>query len=251
MSDRPNINAAHRLLTMISAAIRQPADRTQLQVWSEVFKLQGLSGRQQKQAVATGLILMFKELDRIIEQLKAYGHPETTYRELASLLEHNISPEYLGHPWKDFATRLQAVTYPLTIINNFLPDEENPIDPKDFDEVRQELDRLERSLKDKEMSLEVRRFVASQILTIREAMWEYQFCGIRAFHDALLQAFRDYAGSDIPSEHKDDPPIAAMNQIWTRVKEVMATTIKIGGALTAVEKIYQLAEKVGIHHHMK
>ena len=40
MSDRPNINAAHRLLTIIGAAIQQPGERVQLQIWAEVFKLQ-------------------------------------------------------------------------------------------------------------------------------------------------------------------------------------------------------------------
>jgi hypothetical protein len=151
MSDHPNINAAYRLLMLLEAALRRPHEHTQLRVWADVFQVQELAGRQQKQAVVTGIILMYKQLDRVVEQLKAAGHPDTTYTELVSVFDTNISPEFLNHAWKDFALRLQSAKYPLTIIDNFLSDEENPIDAREFAEVREELEKLEKSLDERNL----------------------------------------------------------------------------------------------------
>lgn len=251
MSDRPNTNAAYRLLMLLEAALRRPHEHTQLRVWADVFQVQDLLGRQQKNAVVTGIILMYKQLDRIVEQVKAAGHPETTYSELATLFDGNVSPEFLNHPWKDFSLRLAAAKYPLTIINNFLPDEENPIDPKEFNEVREELDKLEKSLTDKDISPEIRNFVKAQIETIRQAMWEYQFRGAEVFQDAILQTYRDYMKSDVVAKHENDPPVRKMATIWGKLMKTLDTTVKVQGGLNALYKIYQLAETVGLHHHVK
>lgn len=251
MGDHTNVNAAYRLLMIVEAALRRPLEHSQLRVWAEVFQVQNLAGRQQKQAVAMGIILMFRQLDRLVTQLKAANHPESTYSELVKIFDTNISPEYLTHPWKDFSLRLTAAKYPLTMLANFLTDEENLINPNDLEEVRQELDKLEKTLSDKEVAPEVRNFVKSQIDTIRQAMWEYQFRGAEVFQDAILQTFRDYANSEVAEKHENDPTVREVSSLWEKILKLSGAAEKVQRGLTAFYKMWELAEKSGIHHILK
>jgi hypothetical protein len=251
MAEQQKINAAYRLHILLQNAVAQNPQALQLQIWANVFELQNLMGRQQKESVARGIILMFGQLDRVVEQLRALEHPENTYRPLVVLMEQNVLIEMIHHPWGDFPTRLTNALYPLFIFSTFLPDDENLVDPKEFQVIREELDKLEKSLADKEISPEVRTFVKRQIDRIRHAMWEYKFRGAQAFQDAMLQTFSDYTSSDVVPKHEKDPPVQKVGHVWQSLMKVMDSTIKVQGTLTAVQKIYQLAESVGIHHHLK
>jgi hypothetical protein len=251
MADRLNVNSASRLLALLEHALNRPHDHTQLRVWADVFHVDNLSGRPQIQAVSEGIVLMFRQLDRMVEQLKAAGHPESTYRELVQTLDTNISPAYLNHGWKDFSVRLSAAKYPLTMLVNFLKDEENLIAGSDLAEVSQELDRLEKSLEEKEVATEVRRFVRSQIDTIRKAIWEYQFRGAEVFQDAMLQTFRDYANSEVAEKYENDPTIREVSSLWERILKFSSAADKVQRGLTAFYKMWELAEKSGIHHILK
>lgn len=251
MAEEQRINAAYRLHIILSAAHAQSPQAEQFRVWANVFNVDGLSGRQQKQAVAVGITLMFRQLDHLVDQLRALNHPENSYRPLVSAMEQSISYEWLAQPWQQFRERLEKALYPLQIFSSVLPDEENLIDPKEFEAIRDELDKLEQSLSDKDISQTVRDFVKRQIDTIRTAMWEYQFRGAQVFQDAILQTVRDFANTDIAEKHKEDPPVQKLRHIWDKVMKVMDITVKVQGALTSGYKIYQLAESVGLHHLVK
>ncbi len=246
MAEQQKINSAYRLHLLLQTAMAQPQQALQLQVWAKTFEVQHLTGRQQKEAVARGIILMFEQLDRVVDQLRALGHPENTYGPLVTLMEQNVLIEMINHPWQDFPTRLVNAIYPLFIISTFLTDDEKLVDPKEFQAIRTELDKLEASLAEKEISPDVRFFVKRQIDKIRHAMWEYKFRGAQTFQDAVLQTFSDYMNNDFIATHKDDPSVQKMKHIWQNVMKAMETTVKIQGALTAAQKIYQLAESVGI-----
>jgi hypothetical protein len=248
MAEQQRINAASRLHKILQAAVGHSQQATQLQVWATVFEVQSLSGRQQKEAVAKGIILLFGQLDRIVEYLRAAGHPENTYRELVSLMEQNVLIELINHPWQDYRTRLAHALYPLAILSNFLPDEEISVDPSEFQGIREELDELEKTLEQKEISPDVRAFVKRQIETIRNAMWEYKFRGAQVFRDAMVKAFTDPLAGDVVAKHPNDSTIKKTGNVWQRVIKLMDATIKIQAALTALQKIYQLAEGI-IHHH--
>lgn len=251
MAEQQKINAAYRLHVLLQAAIAQSPQALQLQVWAHAFGVQHLSGRQLKEAVTKGIILMFGQLDRVVEQLRALEHPEDTYRPLVTLIEQNVLIEMINHPWQDFPVRLTPALYPLVIFSTFLRDDEKLVDPSEFQAIREEIEKLEKSLADKDISSDVRNFVKRQIDRIRQAMWEYKFRGAQVFQDAMVQTYSDYAGSDVASTHQDDPPMRKVGHIWEKVMKVMDGTIKMQGALTAVQKIYQLVESVGIHHHVK
>jgi hypothetical protein len=168
-----------------------------------------------------------------------------------TLLEQNVLFEMINHQWQDFPARLEKALYPLVILSTFLPDEEKLVDPAEFQAIRDELAKLEKSLADKEISPEVRLFVKRTIDTIRKAMWEYKFRGVDAFQDAMLETFRDYANSEVVAKHEDDPPVKTVRNLWQRLVKIMDGAIKVQGALTAVSRLFQLAESSGIYHHLK
>jgi hypothetical protein len=108
----------------------------------------------------------------------------------------------------------------------------------DLGEVTQELDRLEKSLEDKEIAPEVRRFVRSQIDTIRKAIWEYQFSGAEVFHNAILQTFRDYANSEVAEKYENDPTIREVSSLWERILKFSNAADKVQRGLTALYKMW-------------
>jgi hypothetical protein len=251
MAQERHINAAYRLLTLLQEATKQAPSVIQLQVWSNTFELQNLSGRPQKQAVMRGIDLMYQQLDYVIEQLRKRNLPENTYSQLQATFERNVQFELINHPWQDFRARIEAeALYPLVIFSNMLPDEEKLVEPTDFLAIHEELEKLEKTLSDKDISSEVRSFVMQQIATIRKAMWEYRFRGTSVFRQALVETAQQFAESQITGEHKNDPHVQKVGYIWQKLTKVMDTTVKTQAALEAGHKIYQLAESVGLVHFL-
>jgi hypothetical protein len=251
MAEDKRINVAYRLHTLLAAAAAHSPQTTEIQVLAQVFKVQHLSGRPLKQAVAKGVELIFEQLDRMVEQLQSLHHPKDSYNEIVTTIDSVLAPEYLNHPWQENRIRLEKILLPLNIMANWLPDEEKLIGNTEFETICEELNKLEQSLADKGVSPEVRIFVKRQIDVIQKAIWEYKFRGARSFENAMVETFRDYANSNITVEHENDPPMQKVAHIWKRIKQIMDTTIKTQGALNAVQKIYQLAENAGLHHHLK
>ena len=237
--------------TLLAAAAAHSPQTTQIQVLAQVFKVQHLSDRALKQAVAKGVELIFEQLDRMVEQLQSLHHPEDSYHAIVATIDIVLGPEYLNQQWQDNRIRIEKILLPLNIMANWLPDEEKLIDHVEFETICEELNKLEQSLADKEVSPEVRIFVKRQISVIHKAIWEYKFRGARSFENAMVETFRDYANSNIAAEHETDLPMRKVAHIWQRIKQMMDATIKTQGALSAVQKIYELAENAGLHHHLK
>jgi hypothetical protein len=253
MSEQKKVNAASRLLKLFRSAVsNSAANVTQFQVWVSAFGLQGESGQLQKRKVMRGVDLMHSELDEIVEQLREMGHPEEMYGDLVHNFYGVVSFEWLNHQWNsDLRPRLERTLYPLVLISNILPNQEALISPDELQEIEKELVTLEHSLNEKDISPQVRNFVMRQVERIRTALWEYRIRGIRAFEDGFVDAVREYSSSIVAQEHKDDEPVKAVSNIWSRMWVIVERTAKVGGALEAMKKIFQLAEHVGIHHHWK
>jgi hypothetical protein len=249
MSDNnKRINAAYRLLEILGQAVAHQPQQSQIQVWISVFRLQDVQGRTQKRLVMQGIELIHEQLDRIVAQLHNMGHQENTYHELVNIIDNVVSYEYLGHQWRDQQERLQRVIYPLTIINSFLPDEEQLINLAEFDDIEEELSDLENSLNEKDISHEVRNFVQRQIEIIRKAMWQYRFRGIRAFQESALKAATDFIDNETVAKHADDLQMQRIRHLWRKVASVITSAGKMGGSLAGIYKLYELVEKTGLHH---
>lgn len=243
MSEKKSNNPAARLLTLLTAAVRGNPQSNYLQLWSTVFELQHLSGRQQKVAVSRGIDLIYEQLDLLVEKLKGMHYAEDSYQELVSKVEQNISAEYMSHPWQDFRVRLETIIYPLRILSSALPPEESLIDAAELKVVLQELDKLEQSLSKKEIAPEMRGYVKRQLNFIRRAIWEYQFRGVQAFDDAVLDGIREaYVSRDTVEHYKNEPEVQEVSKLWVKVWDVVIKAGKVGAAITAGEHFYRLVE---------
>lgn len=187
MSEKQKINAAYRLHEILKAAIAQPPNITNLQVWSNVFDVQHAE-RRPKQAVSRGIDLIYDQLDILVSYLKRNEYAEEVIQNLVNAIEGNISMEFAPSAWQDYRQRLSNQIIPLRIYSNTLPHEENLISPADLKDIQDELDALQLSLDNKDIPTEVREYVKKQFGFIRRAFWEYKFCGLHAFDDAFDDA---------------------------------------------------------------
>jgi hypothetical protein len=244
MADQQKINSASRLATLLEYACNQTGDNIrQLNVWAAVLGLHNLSGRNQKLAIARGIDLMYRELDHMVDQLRNLGFDEESYRPVVTSFEQNISVEYLAQLWRDFRARLQPTLYPLKILKNALPDEENSIDPAEWQKISEELNRLEESLHNAQLSPELMGFIKKQIEIIRQAIRDYPIRGAVVFYDAWFEGAREaYANDEFVKQNEDSESLKTLGKVWQHVKQITATAVKVSSFLAASQRIYQLAE---------
>jgi len=247
------VNPALRIHDLLQLAINNTASVPQMAVWAKVFNVDQLKGRNQKLAIARGIDLLYRQLDRMVTQLRDRGFGEETYQPIVFSMEQNISVELLAHAWPDFRQRLQSSLYPLMIINNALDDEEKLIDKADLESLRGELDRLEETLAKGEIAAELQAFVKRQLEIIRQAIRDYPVRGVSAFYDAAFEgASEAWANEELVNQHKDDEAVKILTNVWTKVKQVTVAAFKVGTFLTASQRIYQLAESSShIFKHFK
>jgi hypothetical protein len=240
------INGAYRLHLILKNAVSHPPSTNQMQVWIHAFGLLDLSGRKQKIQIAYGMKLLFDELDDIVAYLQEIGHPENAYHHLIELIEQSITPEGIVQQWQDSRIRLNQAEAILLILSNFLPDRENIIPEDDLSAIRAELEQLEKSLEDKDISPIIRLYIQRQMKLIREALWEYRIRGVQVFYEAEIKA---YLLSEAPEikEQRDAPPVRKVSQVWQRINKIIDITIKAKSFLEAGVKILQLAQDAWHH----
>lgn len=243
MSDpeQQHVNPAYRLHILLKAAVSKDPKWTQLRVWSSVFGLDNLSGRPQKQAVIRGFDLIYEQLDQILEYLKSNHCPKDAYQDLQAKIDTNIAPEFLNHQWESFNQALMTQVVPLAIFSAMLPHQENLIDPNELKSIREELEGFEKSLEGKGLSAEVRHYLKRQFGFIHRAMWEYQFRGLHALEDAMLDTLREASVSrETLASHKDDPEVKEISKLWGKLWQTVIKAGQVGAALKASEEFYRL-----------
>jgi hypothetical protein len=235
------INAAFRLYVILRDAVSIPNAPNQLAAWTYAFGLGNITGRDQKIQIAYGMKLFYDELDDMLAYLREEGHPVQNYDHLMRLIEHSITPEGIVHQWQDPRSRLEQAAPILLMLSGFLPDFETVIPEVDLAGVRTDLEQLEKSLEDKDISPVIRHYIRNQINVIRQALWEYKIRGVQVFAEARIKAYVLAKAPEVEA-HKDEPEVKKVNQLWQNLSKIMDAAIKIKNFLEAGAKILQLGQ---------
>ena len=246
------MNPAGRILSIYDRLAQRRADDTaMLHIWAGVFDLR-LDSRHLEDEVVTCLQALRSEIEFLRSRLAAIDAPEDLAHAGITRLRNATSTTYLNTPWKSLSTETTRPENRLCFAwaNWALRDEdEDDLPDEDLANLRTELESLETSLNEAEMTPYLRDFIQRQIDAIRAALRVYRVQGVKPIEEALQQV----AGACMLQRSGIETEYATASEptksVIKRTGEVIEKTAKVADNLDKIRKFgegaWSLASNVG------
>lgn len=234
------MNTAGRLLSIYTrlTATGRPNDVAMSKVWAEVFELSPESPHLEDEVV-TCLQSMRSEMDLLRLKLQAIGAPEDLMRPGLDRLRDVCSTAYINQGWhglRDQASKPENLL-PFAWANWALRDDtEDEMPAEELAALIGEINSLEASLQETDMTPYLRGFIQRQIDAIRAALRVYRVRGVKQIEEALHQVAGAYTieKSRFTAEHaKASEPAKSL---FARAGAVIKKTAEIADSLDKIRK---------------
>lgn len=214
-----------------------------IKVWAEVFELPPGSPNLEDEVV-TCLQAMRSEMELLRSKLAAIGAPEDlTYPGMARL--RNItSTAYINAGWNDLWDEVSKPENRLSIAwANWVlrAEDEDELPSEELASLRSELDSLEASLQDADMTPYLRGFIQRQIDTIRNALRLYRLRGVKPIEEALHQVAGAYTVEKSRVEVERESASEAAKSVFARAGAFIEKTAKVADNLDKIRKAGEAA----------
>lgn len=248
------MNCAGRLLEiytrLLNLNIVGSGDIPMVKAWATAFELPA-DAPNIEDDVVTCLQAMRVELDLLQTKLRARGLPDALMRPGFTRLRNITSATTLNSGWKGHRDQVAKPEniIPFKWANWVLQDEDEEDFPSDeLASLRDELDALEKSLDEADMTPYLRGFVQRQIDAIRNALKVYRVQGVKPIETALQQVAGTYTleRSKVEAEHAKASESA--KGVVARTGAFIEKTAKVADNLDKIRKAtegaYTLAASV-------
>lgn len=246
------MNTAGRLLHAYDRLVGtgRGNDLPMLKVWAEVFDLPDGPGLEDE--VVGCLQALRSEMDLLQMRLQALGVVDDLTRPGFQRLRNITSPAYINSGWhglREEASRPEN-RIPFAWANWVLRDEsEEDMVADDLASLKKELDDLEKSLGDTEMSPYMRGFIQRQLSAIRAALRLYPIRGVKPIEEAARQVVGT-CNLEAPVLAKEFERAAAPAKgVFAKVGNFIEKTAKVADNLDKIRKAgegaYALAASLG------
>ena len=248
------MNTAGRLLSIYDRLVDSGLGRNEpmINVWADIFDLPSGNPHLEDEVV-TCLQAIRSEMELLRSKLAAIGASEdlmqpglTRFRNVSSAAHINAG----WHGLRDEAIRPEN-RIPFAWANWALEDESEDDMPADqLVSLRGELDSLEESLQNTEMTSYLRSFIQRQIDAIRSALRLYRVQGVKPIEEALQQVAGAYTieRSRVEAEHAQASEPA--KKLFAHAGSVIKKTAEIADSLDKIRRAggedYTLAASVGL-----
>ncbi|PIF18168.1 MULTISPECIES: hypothetical protein [unclassified Acidovorax] len=247
------MNTAGRLLSIFNRLVgtARPTDVSMVKVWAEVFELPKDSPHLEDDVV-TCLQSMRSEMALLRSKLQALGAPENLMHPGFARLYDVCSTAYINQAWNGLREQASKPENRLSFewANWALRDDsEEEMPAEELAALRSEIDSLEASLHETEMTPYLRGFIQRQIDAIRAALRVYRVQGVKPIEEALHQVAGAYTieKSRVEAEHAQASEPA--KTIFARAGAAIKKTAEIADSLDKIRKAgegaYTLAATVG------
>lgn len=247
------MNTAGRLLSIYDSLVRKGhnTDVAMVKLWAEVFELQP-DGPHLEDDVVTCLQAMRSEMELLRSKLQAIGVDENLMHPGFARFRNISSPAYINSAWKGLregATKPEN-RLPFAWANWVLRDEsEEDMPAEELAELRSELDSLETSLQNTEMTPYLRSFIQRQLDAIRSALKVYRVQGVKPLEEALHQVAGAYTVEKSRVEAEHAQASEPTKNLFARAGAVIKKTAEVADNLDKIRKAgegaYTLAASVG------
>lgn len=247
------MNTAGRILSIYDRLVGRGRgnDVPMIKVWVEVFEL-APDSQSIEDNVVTCLQAMRSEMDLLRSKMAAIGAPEELMQPGMNRLRSTTSTAHINAGWNGLREEASKPENRLALMwaNWALRGEDEDDMPADeLADLRGELDSLEGSLLNTDMTPYLRDFIQRQIDAIRSALRVYRVRGVKPIEEALHKVAGAYAveRSRVEAEHtKASEPAKT---VFARAGAVIEKTAKVADNLDKIRKAgegaYALATSVG------
>jgi hypothetical protein len=247
------MNTAGRLLSTHQRLLNHGLgnDPSMLKVWAHVFDLSA-EDPQLEDAVVMCLQATRSEIEVLRTRLAVLGVPEDLMHPGLSRLRNHTSTANINASWNNFREEATKPENQLSFkwANWALRDEDEEVMPADeLAALRSELDSLEMSLRDSDMTPYLSSYVQRQIDAIRSALRVYRVQGVKPIEEALHQVAGAYTveRTRVDAEHSGASKSA--KTVFALAGALIEKTAKVADNLDKIRKAgvgtYTLAASVG------
>lgn len=223
-----NLNSADRIQKILKQAHQHPGTLMVIEAWALIFQINEEHQTRRAGHVSQLLQAMQRELQMTAQGLAERNYSQDLYEGVFSRIEHVISPMMLPTPWSNVQQQLTAdVMISLAFSAEILPHEENEIDQKDLDFIRQQVIDLKQLLSVSEIPQRLRALIAHHIELIENALAEYPIAGAQALREAGRTALGEIieVREEVASA-KGDPAVSKLNNVWQSVNSAADIALK-------------------------
>lgn len=247
------MNTAGRLLSTFDNLLnhRLGNDAPMLKVWAKVFDLPS-EDPHLEDAVVACLQATRTEIELLCVRLEAMGVPEGLMHPAVARLRNYTSTRTIHGVWnglREEAVRPEnrlAFMWATWILRG---EDEDDMPAEELATLRSELDSLEASLRDTDMTPYLRGFIQRQIDTIRTALRLYKVRGVKPIEEALHQVAGAYTVEKRRVEAEHENASEPAKSVFARAGAVIEKTAKVADNLDKIRKAgegaYTLAANVG------
>jgi hypothetical protein len=234
------MNTAGRLLSIYDKLTSRglPSDKAMVWVWAEVFEIPQDTPHLED-VVVVCLQAMRGEIDLLQAKLLALGAPFDLTKPGLPRLRNAASTVYLNTKWSGLKDEASKPDNRLTFIwaNWALREEqEDDMPAEELAALKSELDSLEASVQDTEMTPYLQGFIQRQIDAIRSALRVYRVRGVKPIEEALHQVAGAYTveKSRVEAEHAEASDLA--KTLFARTGAFIEKTAKVADNLDKIRK---------------
>ncbi|MCA0175760.1 MAG: hypothetical protein LCH73_05650 [Proteobacteria bacterium] len=248
------MNSAGRLLEIYVRLLNINSggnDVSMTKRWAQVFDLP-TEDPTIEDDVVTCLQALRAELDLLKAKLEARGVSDSLLQPGFARLRHISSTAILNSGWsgnREDAARPEN-RIPFMWANWVLRDEdEDDMPANEMAQLRAELDSLEKSLSETDMSPYLRGFVQRQVDTIRTALKVYQAQGVKPIETALQQVAGAYIVERPRIEAENAKASEPARSVLARAGTIIEKIAKVADNLDKIKKAgegaYTIAATIG------
>jgi hypothetical protein len=247
------MNTAGRLLSIYDRLMSRGrgTDAPMVKVWAEVFDLSP-DAPHLEDDVVTCLQAIRSEIELLRTKLLAMGAPEDLMHPGLARLRNIASTANINAGWNGVWDEASKPENRLAFnwASWTLRDETEDVMPADdLASLRSELDSLEQSLHETEMTPYLRGFVQRQVDAIRAALRVYRVQGVKPIEEALQRVAGTYTIEKARVEAEHSKASVPAKGVFARAGAVIKKTAEVADQLDKVRKAsegaYTLAASVG------
>lgn len=247
------MNTAGRLLAIYDRLMARGRanDMPMLKVWADVFELP-VDSRHLEDDVVTCLQAMRSEMELLRTKLLALNAPEDLMHPGIARFRDIASTAHINAGWGGFREGISKTEVRLSFMwaNWALRDQsEDDMPAEELTELQSEIDALEQSLQDTEMSEYLRDFVQRQVDAIRTALRVYRVQGVKPIEKALQQVAGSYTieKSKVQAEYAtaSEPAKSVLAQATATIEKTAKVAENLDKIRKATEGGWSLMTTVG------
>lgn len=232
------MNPAARLLTIYDKLAPLPGEGAMINVWAKVFGLEPSSSHLEDDVTAC-VVALRQQIDFTRMRLSVHSVPHELTAPGFDRLKNLASAGHLHNAWKGHRDNIlrpecrQAFAWASWVLRDEV-EADMPTD--DLIALRTEIESLEKSLLETEMSPYLHDFIQRQIDTIRAALRVYGIQGTRPLQEALQKVVGSYTveRADVEAENECAPEPA--KNLIAKTGEVIKKTAEVCDSLNKIKK---------------